>query len=414
VRPQTPVLRIVLFGLALGAASTGLAAAAQQLVMPFDCRADGGKVLLAPSAPQAYTVYGFHEERRLTTCSPFYPHRCQHWFVHRFDIDCGGVRTSWQSVVAAMTPILIRRPRPEAQEGPYAGGPYGGPAIARAPRQAPPWVIAPRQPGRLYSAGPGPVIDIPQGFAPNPMQIARFVAAPPVPLQAAMPPNTTAPIASSEVPRAEPAPPPAAAAPAPASAASAPSKASADEQKVTSLAKSDRLQGSSETTGSLPKPDSGSLWRDAAMVFTLTLAALLALSTTLLYWRRRKEDEALHALYEPAALPRPAGPSNPVLGPVPVDRPQDGPPSPPRLHDPDWLPSTKSEALKVLGVSPEAGRDLIKLTVTQLRRAWHPDHAFDEDDRRLRERRLKQINVAWDIISGKRRSLWLGLKPRSS
>jgi len=28
----------------------------------------------------------------------------------------------------------------------------------------------------------------------------------------------------------------------------------------------------------------------------------------------------------------------------------------------------------------------------------------------LRERRLKQINVAWEIVSGKRRSLWLSTK----
>ena len=27
----------------------------------------------------------------------------------------------------------------------------------------------------------------------------------------------------------------------------------------------------------------------------------------------------------------------------------------------------------------------------------HPDHAIDEEDRLLRERRLKQINVAWEI-----------------
>jgi hypothetical protein len=38
--------------------------------------------------------------------------------------------------------------------------------------------------------------------------------------------------------------------------------------------------------------------------------------------------------------------------------------------------------------------------------ALHADHSLDEADRRLRERRLKQINVACEIVSGKRRSLW--------
>ena len=53
---------------------------------------------------------------------------------------------------------------------------------------------------------------------------------------------------------------------------------------------------------------------------------------------------------------------------------------------------------------------MIKSTVTRLRRALHPDYALDEEDRALRERRLKQINVAWEIVSGKRRSLWLSTR----
>ena len=85
-----------------------------------------------------------------------------------------------------------------------------------------------------------------------------------------------------------------------------------------------------------------------------------------------------------------------------------------RLWDEDWLPSTKKEALDVLGVDPRARREAIKSTVTRLRRALHPDHAIDEEDRLLRERRLKQINVAWEIIAGKRRVPWLKIKPRSA
>jgi len=73
-----------------------------------------------------------------------------------------------------------------------------------------------------------------------------------------------------------------------------------------------------------------------------------------------------------------------------------------RLWDEGWLPATKSEALEVLGVDPGARPATMKTTVTRLRRALHPDHALDEEDRVLRERRLKQINVAWDIVSGKR------------
>jgi len=115
-----------------------------------------------------------------------------------------------------------------------------------------------------------------------------------------------------------------------------------------------------------------------------------------------------------AALPPRARTSNAGLERAAPHQQRDIPGTRLRLWDEDWLPATMSEALDVLGVDPAASRDMIKSTVTRLRRALHPDHAIDEEDRRLRERRLKQINVAWDIVSGKRRSLWLSRKPRSS
>jgi hypothetical protein len=68
------------------------------------------------------------------------------------------------------------------------------------------------------------------------------------------------------------------------------------------------------------------------------------------------------------------------------------------------LPTTSSEAFQVLGVSPDASPSAIKKVVDGLRKSWHPDHARTETDRLLREHRLKQINVAWDIISGRQSS----------
>jgi hypothetical protein len=70
----------------------------------------------------------------------------------------------------------------------------------------------------------------------------------------------------------------------------------------------------------------------------------------------------------------------------------------------DWLPSTLGEALAVLVANPETDRELLKELVKTLRRRWHPDRALDDADRRARERKLKQINVAWDIVCGKRRA----------
>lgn len=67
------------------------------------------------------------------------------------------------------------------------------------------------------------------------------------------------------------------------------------------------------------------------------------------------------------------------------------------------MPSTKGEALALLGmgVASESNLGSLKKIIDGLRMNWHPDHAQDEADRRVRELRLKQINAAWDILGGK-------------
>jgi hypothetical protein len=66
------------------------------------------------------------------------------------------------------------------------------------------------------------------------------------------------------------------------------------------------------------------------------------------------------------------------------------------------LPRTASEAYEVLGVNAEVSAGVLKKIVDALRMSWHPDHARDADDRVLREDRIRQINIAWDLISAKR------------
>jgi len=66
------------------------------------------------------------------------------------------------------------------------------------------------------------------------------------------------------------------------------------------------------------------------------------------------------------------------------------------------LPRDKQEAYEVLGANPEASEKILKRLVDALRATWHPDHAKGEEDRLAREDRIKQINVAWDLISEKR------------
>jgi hypothetical protein len=66
--------------------------------------------------------------------------------------------------------------------------------------------------------------------------------------------------------------------------------------------------------------------------------------------------------------------------------------------------TTRLEAYAFLGVNGGASELMLKKTVNALRECWHPDLATDEEDRHRREIRIKQINVAWDLISQKRMS----------
>lgn len=400
----------ILCGAVIGTALSGPAIAGEQLVMPFACRVAGGQILLAPSEPRTYQIYGQRAHKRLTTCSPYDPRRCHTWSVHRFDLDCGGVRTSWPAVVAALSPILadsIGYGRP--------GGPHP----------------APPRPHR----GPG-ASAFPGGFAPNPMRVARFEhvnlapavdLAPvnvPIPLKKPAPAEPTVEVAQT-APNVEPvAEPPSLPDEVETPPASAPAEDN-DADKATVLAQQRALQveagpADSDVTGALPKPKTSSLFRDAGLVFVFTVAALLALSAALLL---RQRGLALLPARIPLLL---RGPNTlPALRRDAVaehESPQaheqhetiEAPAVHLRLWDKDWLPKTKAEALNVLGVDPAASADKIKSTVTRLRRALHPDHAFDDEDRDLRERRLKQINVAWEIVSEKRRAPWLAVKPQSS
>ena len=83
-------------------AFTGVASAEEQLVMPFVCHAAGGRVDLVPSATAAYRIYGTPERQDFTACSSVRPNLCRTWVLHRFDMDCGGVKVPWLSVADAV------------------------------------------------------------------------------------------------------------------------------------------------------------------------------------------------------------------------------------------------------------------------------------------------------------------------
>lgn len=68
------------------------------------------------------------------------------------------------------------------------------------------------------------------------------------------------------------------------------------------------------------------------------------------------------------------------------------------------LPRNKEEAYASLGVTPGVSEAILKKLVEALRTSWHPDFARTDEEREARTVRITEINVAWDLITGKRES----------
>jgi hypothetical protein len=352
---------------------TQFAAADEQLVMPFGCHAANGKIDLLPSVSTAYRIYGTPERQQFTACSSTQPGLCRTWMLHRFDMDCGGVKVPWLSVVDAAAAhwaparAWASNGRLHLQMGRWWSNPAMPPCNAR-------WRFGGAR-ARFYQFGspcaqPFPpsapqIVDLPPGFAPALAGFARIVAAPdsldrlkqaaaPVPRR-----STTASGEPVERSAQAPAEMPEAITPPVARTPSVPAGAA--------LAHTNRL---------------------APIAIALGLALIVLLFGTMFLMGRS-------ATARRDVAGRSHGSRKPLQR------------QPEQRHDPlagsaDWLPRTKDEALSILGLSQSAKTTLVKMTVRRLRQTWHPDLAGNAEDRRVRDQKLKQINVAWDIISGKR------------
>jgi len=403
----------------------GTTFAEERLVMPFSCQSSGGRVVLNPAPPQSYRIFGAPEHQRFTSCSPNRPELCRDWMVHRFDLDCNGARVSWLTVVDAFTKMgpgraSVSNGRLHLRMRPWWNGGSPAPCDMRPPFAYGPWGY-----GRLAHGWPcprpslsarEPVVDMPAGFAPFFGPFARFT------VPEATDPAAISAGAASQHPVAGRNPPaehfasdvmdgsaPPAAAP--------PSAKTAPRDVAGSPSKAGKNIVGGDSTASLPKERVASLPRSSAPTANLSLdqtpmtsggtdsvssrllgfalAIVLLLAFLFASARRVEPMNAEVATGQPgAAQPsftsEPVAPRSPMPRPVPTDA--------------EWLPSNRSEALQVLGASSETAQDILKKMVRTLRQTWHPDLARREEERRVRGLRLKQINVAWDIICGKRAS----------
>ena len=413
------------------------ASADSGLTMPFACHVEGGRVALSPSTPRTYRVYGAPESRMFSACAPNMPGGCPSLKLQRFDLDCGGVRVAWVAIAEALTrytknPAYVSDGRFHMMAAPgWRAGPCGpGAPFGYPPRRIGPYPYAPPAPCAVpYPAGPRQSVELPEGFAPPMARFAQFVAAPTAPLptpksQAPKAPDAapsneeTDGTATGSVPQAKPQPMPEPEAPkivkpAPTQVAKAeePNSAAKGSQAMSEQPKnpSPELIASFTTSSQLKS------W---APQIGFMLIALSLIGTSLYVSFRRGPATGL-AAFAGSGLARmePSLREDLVVRPTPQSTPpaqsatgstqgsarprQQARPTPPPTID-DWLPKSRTEALRMLGAAPDAGKDTLKRLVKRLRQTWHPDRAKHEDDRRMRETRLKQINVAWDILSGKR------------
>jgi hypothetical protein len=481
------------------------------LVMPYGCRVVGGRPLLTPAPNQSHRIMGAREQRVFRTCSPMNPTLCRQWTIHRFDMDCDGVPSSWASVIANAYPertwlengrLHIRMPPSwnMAADDPCSAGPDRGEGWRYGRLQ--------RYCADRRALAPAAFVELPAGFAPmfgtdaifvtpspakSAGQLAAHSSQPPVVsaapasspnLTRTEPPPTAAP--KPTLPEAPPSKQPAAnaevlavaptaapiapriinrpdavtapalpvreptAAPKPTLPEAPPSKQPPANAEVVAVAppaapivpriinrpdavaetapalpvREPRLETSALTPPPAARPAAATpaaatpapalspetpaamtsflaVARGAVIVLASVLGAFAAVALTLARVRQRQ----LGASQAPPSEGR--GRRQQVV----VPRPQQvaatsAVRSTTPAVSPAWseeVPRTRSDALRVLGmgVTADANLSAIKKIVDGLRQTWHPDLARDPAEREARERRMKQINVAWDILAPK-------------
>jgi hypothetical protein len=162
----------------------------------------------------------------------------------------------------------------------------------------------------------------------------------------------------------------------------------------------------------LPSADGPRLETIPMATAAVTAAALLLAGLAAVgfwYWRRAPAQVLAPAARDFGAISLDGAPQGSALALEPAAGA--AVPEAPRAPDQDAgaavmdelpVPTTYAQALDILGASPEASVAAIKKIVDGLRQSWHPDLARSETDRAHRERRVRQINVAWDLVSQRR------------
>jgi hypothetical protein len=271
----------------------------------------------------------------------------------------------------AIPPLPERAPRKQETQPAAAPVVAAKPSAEPAPAPAPtaPAPVAAAAPAAVESKTPAPTVSIPGSVTPTLINGSGATAT--------ATPSPAAPEFKTEVTVASETPP--AAETAPTETASLPARASYDQRTLVMLA------GGAAVLLTITSVMVGGLWR----------------------WSRgpkRLPPPLMHDIASVSLGGAAAGTSLSISPPAPAPAVQAPPPLLPGsagFGRPDDvpMPTTYAEALEVLGAAPDAALDAIKKIVDGMRQSWHPDLARTEFDRRVRLRRMQQINVAWDLVS---------------
>ncbi len=456
------------------------AKAGELLVMPYTCAVVGGQPVLTPSENKGYSVIGRREQRDFSACSPVNPDLCRKWTLYRFDLNCGGPRVPGVSVAAASGAgrrAWLEHGRLQIEMPARWSMSSDDPCARQFDDRWRPGGFA-RYCADKRTEAHGPIIEIPDGYAPMmgldaifvvevksnpgaassvagnkpPVKIAHLAQPKtmsttetsgkntnpsPPPLEQTKPRETTASARALDIPvsvinqpnapmtKAQPPQQPSstvATAPSPSSlpspiltgnvSVSAADSGPKYEQQTAPL-----VTGSVASASANKVPDlRTSLTPITMAVGGLTVLGLIAL--TLMQWRERCQfrlktsrdiaavsldgrTAARNLISTRGLIPTKWGTAAKVQKQSSSTAFSD--------HQSRWsndIPQTRDEALQVLGigVGPDVHDAAVKKLVDGLRLSWHPDHAKNVSDRELRELRMKQINAAWEIISGRRPS----------
>lgn len=417
VAPVTALVKTRVFAVAMAAmmVMTG-AARADELVMPFSCEMVRGEVKLSPGPETRYALLGPRDEQPFTWCSNGAGSGCTSVMVHRFMTQCAGEKVSWSRMASAGRPLGISVPT----NLPAGYAPLSG---FRARFVLPALVSFAATPLKVASEALSPdgVIDrngdaeTPAATAALPWQTivkAEFrseasftalrvagiaIALLAIMLSACMvaagrwrlPPVVAFELrdildtVSRDLLRAV------AALSRPLNAllgrpVAPPLKPTADPAILNALAIANaRLAETELQIATLPRE---LLLRDVLQSETEGVRQRLA---TL-------EEEMLGlAPAKAASIVRAAIRELERISRIAHGAAQDSGTRPREAFD---IPASMHEAYQMLGINADAAPQVAKKLVDALRMSWHPDFARSEEDRQVREARMKQINAAWDLI----------------